>query len=76
MRTGRGAPSRGERAECDKRSTINRKIFRFHKDRDGDGLEDWFEKKVQDISLNHSDDPDGDDTLCLRSRNMDFLLPA
>ena len=59
-------------AECDKRSAINRKIFDSTEDRDGDGLEDWFEKKVQDISLNHSDDPDGDGYTLLEEQEHGF----
>ena len=41
-------------------------------DRDGDGLEDWLEKKVQDISLNNSDDPDGDGYTLLQEQEHGF----
>ena len=51
---------------------LTAKFLDATEDLDGDGLEDWFEKKVQDISLNNSDDPDGDGYTLLEEQENGF----
>ena len=41
-------------------------------DSDGDGLKDWFEYQVQDLSLEKDDDPDGDGHTLSREHDYGF----